>query len=68
MNIIRRDFTSPVQTLTLPLIPAMTYILQKAVGITKPEKEWYWWVAIGIACLIWFAVNFKMTKKDRAKP
>jgi hypothetical protein len=63
MRIKRTNFASPVQTLTLPLIPAMTYILQKAIGITKPEKEWYWWVAIGIAFLIWFAVNFKITKK-----
>jgi hypothetical protein len=45
------------------IIPTFTYMLQKSLGVIKPDKEWYWYVGISFAVLLWLVVNFKIVKK-----
>jgi hypothetical protein len=52
----------PGSTSPLWVIPSMTYLLQKAIGIQHNEYEFLWWVTIPILFTAWFIINFKITK------
>lgn len=62
MQLVKRGFESqPLGSMTLWLIPTMTYIFGKVGGITY-HNEWIWWVAIPIMFLIWVLLNWKIKK------
>jgi hypothetical protein len=64
MKIIKRKSASPIQTMSIFVIPAMTYFIQSLMGIVNPNREWIWWVAIPTMVALWFVVNFKIKKQD----
>jgi hypothetical protein len=64
MKIIKRKSASPIQTMSIFVIPAMTYFIQSSMGIVNPNREWIWWVAIPTMIALWFVVNFKIKKQD----
>jgi len=64
MKIIKRKSASPIQTMSIFVIPAMTYFIQSSMGIVNPNREWIWWVAIPTMVALWFVVNFKIKKQD----
>lgn len=64
MKITKRKSASPIQTMAIFVIPAMTYIFQNLMGIINPDREWIWWVAIPSMFVLWFVVNFKIKKQD----
>ena len=60
MKLIKRGFDSqPLATITLWLIPTMTYIFQKFNGLIY-HREWVWWVGIPTMFLIWLLINWKI--------
>ena len=64
MKIIKRKSASPIQTMSIFVIPAMTYFIQSLMGIVNPNREWIWWVGIPTMVALWFVVNFKIKKQD----
>jgi len=62
MKITKRNFVNPVTTVNIWFIPTFAYVLQKVLGIINPDKEWYWYVGISFAVLLWLVVNFKIVK------
>lgn len=62
MQIVKREWARPFTTMNLWLIPTLTYVLQKSVGVIRPDREWIWWVGLPIAFSIWVLVNFKFQK------
>ena len=65
MRIVKRSFASqPIGSMTLWLIPTMSYILGKFGG-TNYQKEWIWWVIIPILILVWFLLNWKIKKTKK---
>jgi hypothetical protein len=62
MKITKRIFANPLLTMNVWIIPTFTYMLQKSLGVIRPDKEWYWYVGISFAVLLWLAVNFKIVK------
>lgn len=63
MKINRRDkYMSPFATISLWVIPTMVYSLQKMLGVQFNEYEYIWWVGIPIMFVVWFMINFKITK------
>jgi hypothetical protein len=65
MKIKKRDFSNPWRTMNIWYIPTCTYLILKlGLGDIAPDKEWYWWIGISIAVLIWLTLNFKIVKND----
>lgn len=65
MKIKKRDFSNPWRTMKIWYIPTCTYLILKlGLGDIAPDKEWYWWIGISIAVLIWLAFNLKIVKND----
>jgi hypothetical protein len=64
MKIIKRKWARPIQTMSIFVIPAMTYFIQDFAGIINPDREWIWWVGIPTMVALWFVVNFKIKKQD----
>ncbi len=62
MKIIKKDYVNPIPSMNLWTIPLLTYLLQKAVGYINPNKEWYWYVGISLAFILWLIINFKIVK------
>jgi hypothetical protein len=62
MKIIRRELARPSATVTLWLIPLMSYVLQKLGGMKMNHLEWIWWVGIPAMAILWFFVNWKIKK------
>jgi hypothetical protein len=68
MKIKKRNFSNPWRTMNIWYIPTCTYLILKlGLGDIAPDKEWYWWVGISIAVLIWLAFNFKIVKNNDTK-
>ena len=64
MKIIKKDFADLTGTMALFIIPLLSYILQKVAGVIIPSKEWYWWVVILFAFILYILVNFKIVKNN----
>jgi hypothetical protein len=64
MKIIKRKSASPIQTMSIFVIPTITYFIQSLMGIVNPNREWIWWVGIPTMAALWFVVNFKIKKQD----
>ena len=62
MKLIKRQFGSPIITMNIWLIPTLSYVLQKSLGVIISDKEWYWWLCISLALLGWMTFNFKLVK------
>jgi hypothetical protein len=61
MEIVKRENACPICSSTLWLIPTMSYVVAKIVGVTY-HREWIWWVAIPTMFLIWGLLNWKIKK------
>jgi hypothetical protein len=61
MEIVKRENGCPICSSTLWLIPTMSYVVAKIVGVTY-HREWIWWVAIPTMALIWVLINWKIKK------
>jgi hypothetical protein len=62
MKLVKRGFSSqPLGSMTLWLIPTMSYMFGKVVGIIY-HREWIWWVMIPILILSWVLLNWKIKK------
>ena len=63
MKISRRnEYMSPFSTVSLWAIPTMTYSLQKMLGVHFNQYEFIWWIGIPTMFVVWFMLNFKITK------
>ena len=62
MKIIKKDFASPILSLNIWMIPALSYLIQKVGGVGFNEYEWVWWAGIPTLVLIWLVINFKIKK------
>ena len=64
MKIVKRDeWSDPKLSMVIWLIPTMGYLLNKIAGIIIPNREWLWFVTIPMLFMIWFMMNFVITKK-----
>ncbi len=62
MKLVKRSFANPVITTNIWVIPTFAYVLQKVLGVIRPDREWYWWLCISLALLGWLTFNFKIVK------
>ena len=59
MKIVRRDsYIHPASTSLLWVIPSVSYLLQKVIGLEFNEREYVWWIAIPAVFTFWFLLNF----------
>jgi hypothetical protein len=58
----RVGYQSPTGTMTIWLIPTIAYILQKLCGVQFNQYECIWWILIPVFFIVWFILNFKVTK------
>jgi hypothetical protein len=58
----RAEHQSPTGTMTIWLVPTISYLLQKLWGINFKQYECVWWIVIPILFTVWFTFNFKVTK------
>jgi hypothetical protein len=62
MKIVKRSiFSNPIGSMTIWLIPTMSYFFGKVGGI-EYNREWIWWVGIPTLILGWLVLNFKIKK------
>jgi hypothetical protein len=61
MKLVKKEMYRPLSTITLWLIPTMSYVVGKIIGITY-HREWVWWVIIPVTVLIWGLLNWKIKK------
>jgi len=61
MGLVKKENGCPICSSTLWLIPTMSYVVAKIVGVTY-HREWIWWVAIPVMVLIWILLNWKIKK------
>lgn len=62
MKIVKRSiFSNPTGSMTIWLIPTMSYLFGKVGGI-EYNREWIWWVGIPTLILGWLVLNFKIKK------
>ena len=61
MKIVKRPEVCGMCTASLWLIPTMSYMFGKSVGVTY-HREWIWWVGIPTMFLIWVLLNWKIKK------
>lgn len=63
MKITKRNLiTSPMSTISIWAIPTMAYSLQKILGVQFNQYEFIWWIIIPTMFVVWFMLNFKITK------
>ena len=63
MKITKRvGYQSPTGTMTIWLIPTISYLLQKLGGMQFNQYEYVWWIVIPVLFVVWFILNFKLTK------
>jgi len=44
------------------VIPLFSYVLQKSIGITRPDREFIWWIALPSIFLFWALISFRIKK------
>lgn len=62
MKIQKREWARPLHTITLFLIPLMTYLIYKISGV-EMKREWLWWIIIPVMIITWGLINFKLSSK-----
>jgi hypothetical protein len=66
MKIVRRNsYIHPASTCPLWVIPLITYLVQKLVGLEFNEREYIWWIGISAMFIFWFFLNFKTIWKKK---
>jgi len=61
-KINKRKLSNPKASLSLVLIPLFNYLLLKLLNI-EMHKEYLWFIVIPFMFIIWFFLNFKISKK-----
>jgi hypothetical protein len=61
-KINKRKFSNPKANLALILIPSFNYLLLKLSNV-EMHREYLWFVLIPFMFIIWFFLNFKISKK-----
>ncbi len=64
MMIKKRKGSNPIATSNLFLISVITYIFSKAGGVIYNNLEWIWWVAMPLLFIVWFILNFKISRRS----
>ena len=65
MKIVRRNsYIHPASTCSVWVIPSITYLIQKLVGLEFNEREYVWWIGIPAVFIFWFIINFKIAKQQ----
>ncbi len=65
MEIQKRNFTQPILSSIIWLCPTIMYLLLKTLDqITR--DEWVWWIWIPTTIIVWFILNYKISKKSIA--
>jgi len=63
MKITKRNwYSSPLLTINIWLIPTLSYLIQKIGGVQFNEYEWVWYAGTLLLFIVWFILNFKITK------
>ena len=55
---------NPMATISLWLIPTLTYVMGKLGGMEYNQYEWVWWVGTPILFSAWFILNYKVVKEN----
>jgi hypothetical protein len=61
-KINKRKFANPKANLALILIPSFNYLLLKLSNV-EMHREYLWFILIPFMFIIWFFLNFKISKK-----
>lgn len=61
MKIKAREISNPKGSTIIFLIPTLSYVLGK-IGGTNYHNEWLWPLVISGLFILWFFINFKITK------
>jgi len=64
MKIKKRILANPMATISLWLIPTLTYVMGKLGGMEYNQYEWVWWVGTPILFSAWFILNYKVVKEN----
>ena len=64
MKIKKRILANPMATISLWLIPTLTYVMGKLGSMEYNKYEWVWWVGTPILFLAWFILNYKVVKEN----
>ena len=59
----KRTYANPSATITMFLIPLMTYLMGKGLGVKYNSLEWIWIPIILSMFILWFLINFKIERK-----
>ena len=59
----RKGNITPLSSITLWVIPTLTYLTQKIIGVTFNQYEFVWWILIPSLIVLWFFMNYKVTSK-----
>jgi hypothetical protein len=63
MEIKKRNLTQPLVSSVVWLQPTVMYSLLKTFDqITR--NEWVWWVWIPTTIIVWFVLNYKISKNN----
>jgi hypothetical protein len=61
MKIVKRNFANLAGSISIWLIPMLSYLFGKVGGV-EYHREWIWWVGIPTLILGWLLLNFKIKK------
>ena len=56
----KRDFANPLGSITIWIIPTLTYIMLSMNGVIKEDREWIWLTMIPLLFVLWIVINFKI--------
>lgn len=63
-NITRRTkYIHPVSNMIIFMLPLLTYVTGKMLGVHYNEREWLFPVVIFILFIFWFFINYKFVKR-----
>jgi tetrahydromethanopterin S-methyltransferase subunit E len=59
----RKGNITPLSSITLWVIPTLAYLVQKLIGVPfNQQYEFVWGIFIPSMMVLWFIMNFKITK------
>jgi len=64
MKIEKRFLANPMATISLWLIPTLTYVMGKLGSMEYNKYEWVWWFGTPILFFAWFILNYKLVKEN----
>jgi hypothetical protein len=63
MEIKKRNSAQPITTSVLWLLQIMVYSVLKIFNIIARD-EWIWWIWIPTTIIVWFVLNYKISKNN----